>query len=47
MRTNEISAKLLNTDAHSWIEKFRQVFLIQDKGIRSGRQMRIPAFANS
>jgi len=32
MKTNEISAKLLNTDAQSWIEKLRQVLLIQDKG---------------
>ena len=32
MKTNEISAKLLNADAQSWIEKLRQVMLIQDKG---------------
>ena len=32
MQKNEISAKSLNTDAQSWIEKLRQVLLIQDKG---------------
>jgi len=32
MKTNEISAKLLNADARIWIEKLRQVMLIQDKG---------------
>ena len=32
MKTNEISAKVLNTDAQSWIEKLRVVLLIQDKG---------------
>ena len=32
MKTNEISAKVLNTDAQSWIEKLRIVLLIQDKG---------------
>ena len=32
MNTNEISAKQLNADAQSWIEKLRQVMLIQDKG---------------
>ena len=32
MQTNEISVKTLNADAQSWIEKLRQVLLIQDKG---------------
>jgi len=32
MQKNEISAKTLNADAQSWIEKLRQVLLIQDKG---------------
>lgn len=32
MKKNEISTKSLNDDAVSWIEKFRQVLLIQDKG---------------
>ena len=32
MKTNEISAKQLNADAQVWIEKLRQVLLIQDKG---------------
>ena len=32
MRKNEISAMPLNGDAQSWIEKLRQVLLIQDKG---------------
>ena len=32
MKTNEISAKVLNADAQSWIEKLRIVLLIQDKG---------------
>ena len=32
MQTNEISAKSLNADAQIWIEKLRQVLLIQDKG---------------
>lgn len=32
MKKNEISAKSLNDDAVSWIEKLRQVLLIQDKG---------------
>ena len=32
MQKNEISAKLLNDDAVSWIEKLRKVLLIQDKG---------------
>ena len=32
MQKNEISAKSLNDDAVSWIEKLRQVLLIQDKG---------------
>ena len=32
MQKNEISAKSLNTDAQSWIEKLRQVLVIQDKG---------------
>ena len=32
MKTNEISAKVLNTDARSWIEILRVVLLIQDKG---------------
>ena len=31
MNTNEISAKQLNADAQSWVEKLRQVMLIQDK----------------
>ena len=32
MKTNEISAKVLNTNAQSWIKKLRIVLLIQDKG---------------
>ena len=32
MKTNEISAKVLNTDARSWIEILRVLLLIQDKG---------------
>jgi site-specific recombinase XerD len=32
MKQHEISVKALNTDAVSWIEKLRQVLLIQDKG---------------
>ena len=32
MQKNEISAKSLNDDAVSWIEKLRQVLLIQGKG---------------
>ena len=32
MKTNEISVKVLNTDAQNWIEKLRIVLLIQDKG---------------
>ena len=32
MKTNEISAKVLNTDAQSWINKLRTVLLIQEKG---------------
>ena len=32
MQTNEISIKTLNADAIFWIEKLRQVLLIQDKG---------------
>ena len=32
MKKNEISAKLLNDDAVSRIEKLRKVLLIQDKG---------------
>ncbi len=32
MNKNEISAKQLNADAQSWIEKLRQVLFIQDKG---------------
>jgi len=32
MNKNEISAKQLNADAQSWIEKLRQALLIQDKG---------------
>ena len=32
MKTNEISSKVLNADAQSWIEKLRVVLLIQDKG---------------
>ena len=31
MKTNKISAKVLNADAQSWIEKLRVVLLIQDK----------------
>ena len=31
MKTNEISAKVLNTDARSWIEKLRNVLHIQGK----------------
>ena len=32
MKKNEISVNPLNADAQSWIEKLRQVLLIQDKG---------------
>ncbi len=32
MKKNEISSLPLNADAQSWIEKLRQVLLIQDKG---------------
>jgi len=32
MKSNEISAKVLNADAQSWINKLRNVLLIQDKG---------------
>ena len=32
MKTNEISAKVLNADAQNWIEKLRIVLLIQYKG---------------
>ena len=32
MKINEISAKVLNADAQSWIDKLRVVLLIQDKG---------------
>ena len=32
MQKNEISAKVLNQDAQDWIEKLRQVLLIQHKG---------------
>ena len=32
MKKNDISAKSLNDDALSWIEKLRQVLVIQDKG---------------
>jgi integrase/recombinase XerD len=32
MKSNEISAKQLNADARVWIEKLRQVLLIQNKG---------------
>ena len=32
MKQHEISIKTLNADAVSWIEKLRQVLLIQDKG---------------
>ena len=32
MKTNEISVKVLNTDAQSWISKLRTVLLIQEKG---------------
>jgi site-specific recombinase XerD len=32
MNKNEISAKQLNAEAQSWIEKLRQALLIQDKG---------------
>ena len=32
MKTNEISLKVLNGDAQSWIDKLRVVLLIQDKG---------------
>ena len=32
MQTNEISIKTLNADAIFWIEKLRQVLLIQHKG---------------
>ena len=32
MQNNEISAKTLNADAQIWIEKLREVLLIQDKG---------------
>jgi integrase len=32
MKRNEISANQLNTDAQGWLEKLRQVLLIQSKG---------------
>lgn len=32
MQNNEISAKTLSADAQGWIEKLREVLLIQDKG---------------
>ncbi len=32
MKKNKISAKSLNDDAVNWIEKLRQVLVIQDKG---------------
>ena len=32
MKKNEISGNQLNADAQIWIEKLRQVLLIQDKG---------------
>ena len=32
MKQHEISVKPINADAVSWIEKLRQVLLIQDKG---------------
>ena len=32
MKQYEISVKTLNGDAVSWLEKLRQVLLIQDKG---------------
>ena len=32
MKQHEISIKTLNGDAVMWIEKLRQVLLIQDKG---------------
>ena len=32
MKQHEISVKALNADAVTWIEKLRQVLLIQDKG---------------
>ena len=32
MKTNEISAKVLNGDVQSWIEKLRVVLLMQEKG---------------
>ena len=35
MQKNEISAKTLNAGAQSWIEKLRQVMLIQDKAMKN------------
>ena len=32
MKQHEISIKTLNVDAVDWLEKLRQVLLIQDKG---------------
>ena len=32
MKQHEISIKTLNVDALHWLEKLRQVLLIQDKG---------------
>ena len=32
MKQHEISIKILNVDAVHWLEKLRQVLLIQDKG---------------
>ena len=32
MKQHEISIKTLNVDALHWLEKFRQVLLIQDNG---------------
>ena len=35
MQKNEISAKTLNAGAQGWIEKLRQVMLIQDKAMKN------------
>ena len=32
MKQHEISVKTLNVDALNWLEKLRQVLLIQDRG---------------
>ena len=40
MKPHEISVKPINADAVSWIEKLRQVMLIQDKGKGTVKTMR-------